>query len=165
MRDLTEAIANLIAATSQAEKIPLSKDDGENETEVFIKHVSIEQAHGSRGPDLTVRLSDGQCWHYIPVRVGTTLQMTDTYYAKEALTLSFRRFYELGQQAGMVQQIAASIEADLDLAHQAWYEQLSDEDTAHWDRWVSGGYASVDEYRLVTRTRDALGPVHPTGPQ
>lgn len=145
-REVIQGIATaLITATDQFDTgIPLG--DSTNE----IAHI----AYNDGDPEIWLRTKDANAptdQRVYIVRVHRLLEATaeESALGVQATRNSYTNFRGLQGQADAVVTVAKSLEQDQNLALQAWYEQLDDEDRADYDRWRSGGYATKAEWKLV----------------
>lgn len=152
-QDVVDGVANALAVMMQTDKVMLQASDepGTDPEPPHIAHICVEKPEpiAASKPVIAIRTSNGELWYLMPIRHGERTILNIPEFAILETFRSFQRFEVLENENAKLLNIVADIEGPTDLAHQSWYESLTEGDREIWDRWGSGGYATRSEFYMI----------------
>lgn len=146
--DLMNAVASQLTLALEAFRMDghpgVPVDDSE---QVRIDRITYEDGD----TEAWLRLTNGTTWILRAHELGNRILGESEVGLKNVLK-SIQVYKNL--QARINETMRAVTAAGLDTDHvlQAWHDDvLTDEERAHWNRWISGGYATAAEWEAVDR--------------
>lgn len=135
-------LASAIIEIGESNPIPVG-DTGDT-----VRHVGYLDGDS----EIWLRTREGEVWIVRAEKLNTFVQQAPdaAHYRLKEVRESYKRYKGLAAQANVIRQVAVQIEADPNMALQAWVEDvLSPDERDCWLRWISGGYATKQEWNLV----------------